>query len=147
MGFEQEQTGWDNMYLRGLMLGLKPKEIKAKMREIADFSELGEFLNMPVKYYSSGMYVRLAFSTSTAIMPDILLLDEVFAAGDAGFIGKATRRMKELVNVAKILVMVTHNMNTARDICNRCIWLDKGKIRMDGSPDEVTKAYLEYVKK
>ncbi len=146
MGFEPEQTGWDNMYLRGLMLGLKPKEIKAKMREIADFSELGDFLNMPVKYYSSGMYVRLAFSTSTVIMPDILLLDEVFSAGDAGFIKKATKRMKELVNVAKILVMVTHNMNTAKEICNRCIWLDKGKVRMDGTPDEVTKAYLNYVR-
>ncbi len=145
-GFEVEQNGWDNMYLRGLMLGLSPKEIKSKMREIADFSELGDFLNMPVKYYSSGMFVRLAFSTSTAIMPDILLLDEVFAAGDAGFIDKATRRMKELVNVAKIMVIVTHSMETAVDICNRCIWLDRGKIRMDGDPKEVTRAYLEYIK-
>ena len=145
-GFEVEQNGWDNMYLRGLMLGLSPKEIKSKMREIADFSELGEFLNMPVKYYSSGMFVRLAFSTSTAFMPDILLLDEVFAAGDAGFIEKATRRMKEMVNVAKILVMVTHNMDTALDICDRCIWMDRGKVRMDGKTEEVVKAYLDFVR-
>ena len=133
-GFEVEQNGWDNIYLRGLMLGLTPKQIKSKMLEIAEFSELGDFLNMPVKYYSSGMFVRLAFSTSTAFMPDILLLDEVFAAGDAGFIEKATRRMKEMVNVAKILVMVTHNMETALDICNRCIWMDRGRLRMDGRP-------------
>ena len=109
-------------------------------------NELGDFLNMPVKYYSSGMFVRLAFSTSTAFMPDILLLDEVFAAGDAGFIEKATRRMKEMVNVAKILVMVTHNMETALDICNRCIWMDRGRLRMDGTPEEVVKAYLDFVK-
>ena len=79
-------------------------------------------------------------------MPDILLLDEVFAAGDAGFIEKATRRMKEMVNVAKILVMVTHNMETALDICNRCIWMDRGRLRMDGTPEEVVKAYLDFVK-
>lgn len=145
-GFEVEQNGWDNIYLRGLMLGLTPKQIKSKMIEIAEFSELGDFLNMPVKYYSSGMFVRLAFSTSTAFMPDILLLDEVFAAGDAGFIEKATRRMKEMVNVAKILVMVTHNMETALDICNRCIWMDRGRLRMDGTPEEVVKAYLDFVK-
>ena len=145
-GFEAEQNGWDNMYLRGLMLGLTPKEIKSKMREIADFSELGEFLNMPVKYYSSGMFVRLAFSTSTAFMPDILLLDEVFAAGDAGFIDKAMRRMKDMVNVAKILVMVTHNMETALEICDRCIWMDRGQVRMDGATEEVVQAYLDFVK-
>ena len=145
-GFEVEQNGWDNIYLRGLMLGLTPKQIKSKMLEIAEFSELGDFLNMPVKYYSSGMFVRLAFSTSRAFMPDILLLDEVFAAGDAGFIEKATRRMKEMVNVAKILVMVTHNMETALDICNRCIWMDRGRLRMDGTPEEVVKAYLDFVK-
>ena len=145
-GFEAEQNGWDNMYLRGLMLGLTPKEIKSKMREIADFSELGEFLNMPVKYYSSGIFVRLAFSTSTAFMPDILLLDEVFAAGDAGFIDKAMRRMKDMVNVAKILVMVTHNMETALEICDRCIWMDRGQVRMDGATEEVVQAYLDFVK-
>ena len=145
-GLEAEQNGWDNMYLRGLMLGLTPKEIKSKMREIADFSELGEFLNMPVKYYSSGMFVRLAFSTSTAFMPDILLLDEVFAAGDAGFIDKAMRRMKDMVNVAKILVMVTHNMETALEICDRCIWMDRGQVRMDGATEEVVQAYLDFVK-
>ncbi len=141
-GFEMEQNGWDNIYLRGLMLGEKPEEIKQKMLEIAEFSELGEFLNMPVKYYSSGMLIRLAFSVSTAINPDILLLDEAMAAGDAAFIQKAQQRMKDLMQKSKILVLVTHAMPTATELCNRCIWLDRGEIRMDGSPDEVTDAYM-----
>lgn len=144
-GFEMESNGWDNIYLRGLMLGEKPADIKAKMKEIAEFSELGEFLNMPVKYYSSGMFLRLAFSVSTAIEPDILLLDEVVAAGDAAFIDKATQRMNQMVNTAKIMVYVTHSMVQAKDMCNRCIWLERGNLMMDGTPEDVTKAYIESV--
>ena len=146
-GFEMEQNGWDNIYLRGLMLGETPSEIKNKMLEIAEFSELGEFLNMPVKYYSSGMLIRLAFSVSTAINPDILLLDEALAAGDAAFIAKAQARMNTLMEKSKILVLVTHGMQTARDLCNRCIWLDRGSIIMDGNPKDVTQAYEEEMKK
>lgn len=142
-GFEMEQNGWDNIYLRGLMLGETPEEIKNKMREIAEFSELGDFLNMPVKYYSSGMLIRLAFSVSTAIDPDILLLDEALAAGDAAFIQKAQQRMRDLMQKSKILVLVTHGMQTAIDLCNRCIWLDKGTIVMDGDPRIVTEAYMK----
>lgn len=145
-GFEMEQNGWDNIYLRGLMLGETPDKIISKMSEIAAFSELGDFLNMPVKYYSSGMLIRLAFSVSTAIHPDILLLDEAMAAGDAAFIEKANCRMHEMMDVSKILVLVTHSMQTAIDLCNRCIWLERGVIMMDGTPDEVTDAYLQSVK-
>lgn len=141
-GFEMESNGWDNIYLRGLMLGESPEEIKDKMLEIAEFSELGEFLNMPVKYYSSGMFVRLAFSVSTAIHPDILLLDEVVAAGDAEFLQKANRRMHEMVDISKIMVLVTHSMDSALEMCNRCIWMERGEIMMDGTPAEVTRAYL-----
>lgn len=142
-GFEMEQTGWDNIYLRGLMLGETPSSIQAKMKEIGEFSELGDFLNMPVKYYSSGMFIRLAFSVSTSINPDILLLDEALAAGDAAFIDKANKRMQEMMNDAKIMVLVTHGMETARKLCNRCLWFERGEIIMDGTPDEVTKAYIE----
>jgi len=142
-GFEMESSGWDNIYLRGLMLGNTPDEIKSKMLEIAEFSELGEFLNMPVKYYSSGMFVRLAFSVSTAVKPDILLLDEVVAAGDAAFLQKANQRMREMVSVSKIMVLVTHGMDSAVAMCNRCIWMERGKILMDGVPKEVTEAYLK----
>lgn len=142
-GFEMEQSGWDNIYLRGLMLGEKPEGIKAKMVDIAEFSELGEFLEMPVKYYSSGMFVRLAFSVSTAIHPDILLLDEVVAAGDAGFLAKAKRRMLDMVESSKIMILVTHGMTDAVEMCNRCLWLERGNIVMDGEPGRVTTAYIE----
>lgn len=141
-GFEMEQNGWDNIYLRGLTLGETPKQIKAKMLEIAEFSELGDYLNMPVKYYSSGMLIRLAFSVSTAIDPDILLLDEALAAGDAAFIQKAQARMASLMEKSKILILVTHSMQTAIDMCNRCLWLDRGEILMDGDPRKVTAAYM-----
>lgn len=145
-GFEMEQSGFDNIYLRGLMLGESPKQIKEKMREIAEFSELGEFLNMPVKYYSSGMFVRLAFSVSTAIKPEILLLDEVVGAGDAAFIAKANKRMKELMASSRIMVLVTHSMKDAVELGNRCIWLERGRIVMDGDPEKVTKEYLSNMK-
>lgn len=141
-GFEMEANGWDNIYLRGLMLGETPNNIKEKMFEIAEFSELGDFLDMPVKYYSSGMFVRLAFSISTAIKPDILLLDEIVAAGDAVFLEKANKRMHEMIKVSNIMVFVTHSMNSAIEMCNRCIWMERGKIIMDDNPDKVTKAYI-----
>jgi len=144
-GFEMEQNGWDNIYIRGLMLGLTPGQIIPKMREIAEFSELGNYLNVPVKYYSSGMLIRLAFSVSTSINPDILLLDEALSAGDAAFIGKANQRMKDMVENSKILVLVTHSMGAALELCNRCIWLDKGTIMMDGAPALVTSEYMRSV--
>lgn len=145
-GFEMECSGWDNIYLRGLMLGESPESIKSKMEEIGEFSELGDFLNMPVKYYSSGMFLRLAFSISTAIQPDILLLDEIVAAGDAGFIEKATKRLHQMVNTAKIMVYVTHSMPQAIDMCNRCLWFERGNLMMDGDVKEVTKTYTESMK-
>lgn len=145
-GFEMEQNGWDNIYLRGLMLGETPREIIARMPEIASFSELGDYLNMPVKYYSSGMLIRLAFSVSTAIEPDILLLDEAMAAGDAAFIEKANRRMREMMNTSKILILVTHSLFTAEELCSRCIWMDQGLIKGEGTPKEMGKAYMESLK-
>ncbi|WP_026527613.1 ABC transporter ATP-binding protein [Butyrivibrio sp. VCD2006] len=142
-GFEMEQSGWNNIRLRGLMLGLKPSEIESKMDEIAEFSELGNYLNMPVKYYSSGMFVRLAFSISTSIEPDILLLDEIIAAGDAAFLEKANARLHNMVNTSKIMILVTHSMQSAVDMCNKCIWMEAGKIIDSGSPEEITKRYIE----
>jgi ABC-type polysaccharide/polyol phosphate transport system ATPase subunit len=142
-GFEMEQSGWDNIYLRGLMLGESPESIKEKMPEIAEVSELGEFLYMPVKYYSSGMFVLLAFKVSTAIHPDILLLDEIVASGDIGFLEKAKERMSNMVESANIMVLVTHGMIDAVTMCNRCIWLDHGSIIMDDDPLTVTKAYTQ----
>lgn len=142
-GFEMEQNGWNNIYLRGLMLGLSPKEIQDKMEEIAEFSELGNYLNMPVKYYSSGMFVRLAFSISTAIEPDILLLDEIIAAGDASFLQKANDRLHKMIKTSKIMVFVTHSMASAVDMCNKCIWMQQGKVLLSGTPENVTKSYIK----
>ncbi|GAB2669998.1 ABC transporter ATP-binding protein [Paenibacillus thermoaerophilus] len=145
-GFEMEATGWDNIYLRGLMLGETPKSIRQKIQEIADFSELGDYLNIPVKYYSSGMFIRLAFSISTAIEPEILLLDEVVAAGDAGFLEKANRRLKELMGKVNIMIYVTHSIDSLKNFCNKCIWLERGQIKMMGDPEEVAQKYLVSMK-
>ena len=120
-GFDMDASGWENIRLRGIMLGLTPKEIEPKVQEIAEFSELGEYLDIPVRYYSSGMFIRLAFSVSTSVDPDILLLDEVLAAGDAGFVDKANKRINEMMKSAKILVLVTHSMESAIKFCNKAI--------------------------
>lgn len=140
-GFEMEGTGYDNIELRGAMLGLTPKQIEKKKLEIAEFSELGEHLYRPVKYYSSGMFLRLAFSVSTSIEPEILLLDEVVAAGDAGFIDKASKRMNKMVDEVNILVFVSHSMAQIRSFCNKCIWMSDGRIISSGTPKEITKEY------
>lgn len=143
LGFEPEATGWENMELRGLMLGETPSSIRRKMPEIAEFSELGRFLDMPVKHYSSGMFIRLAFSISTVIEPDILLLDEVMAAGDAAFLEKSKNRMRELMDNVKILIFVSHSMDSILQFCNSCIWLDHGSVKMHDHPEKVIRAYTE----
>jgi lipopolysaccharide transport system ATP-binding protein len=140
-GFEMEASGYRNIKLRSLMLGLSPKEADAKTAEIAAFSGLGEHLKRPLKYYSSGMFLRLAFSISTAISPEILLLDEVVAAGDAGFIEKANLRMREMVDQVNILVFVSHSMAQIKAFCNRCIWMAGGRIIFQGDVDQVIFAY------
>ena len=142
-GFDMDASGWENIRLRGIMLGLKPKEIESKVQEIAEFSELGDYLDIPVKYYSSGMFVRLAFSVSTSVNPDILLLDEVLAAGDAKFVDKANKRVNEMMESAKILVLVTHSMESAIKFCNKAILLKKGEILKMGDPKEVVEYYLK----
>lgn len=140
-GFEMEATGMTNIRLRALMLGFSPSEVEKKAAEIAEFSGLGEHLYRPVKYYSSGMFLRLAFSVSTAVSPEILLLDEVVAAGDAAFIDKATQRLKDMVQQVNILVFVSHSMAQIRAFCNRCLWMSGGSEVMLGDVDEVISAY------
>lgn len=144
-GFDMDASGWENIRLRGIMLGLTPQKIEEKVQEIAEFSELGEYLEIPVKYYSSGMFIRLAFSVSTSVNPDILLLDEVLAAGDAGFIEKANKRINEMMNTARILVFVTHSMDSAVKFCNKAILLKQGEILRFGTPKEVVDYYLKIV--
>lgn len=143
VGFEIDATGRENIEYRGLLLGETPRSIREKTQDIIEFAELGEFIDYPVKSYSSGMIVRLAFAISTMIQGDILLLDEIFGAGDIKFMQKAKARMTNLVETAKILVFVSHDFSAVKDLCNRVAWLDHGKLVMDGTPDEVIAAYLE----
>ena len=141
VGFEIDATGRENIAYRGLLLGETPKSIQEKTNDIINFAELGEFIDYPVKSYSSGMIVRLAFAISTMVEGDILLLDEVFGAGDAKFAQKAKNRITGLVESAKILVFVSHDFSAVRELCNRVIWMDHGLIKMDGNVEEVINAY------
>jgi ABC-type polysaccharide/polyol phosphate transport system ATPase subunit len=140
-GFEMEATGWENIRTRALLLGMSPAEIDAKIESIAAFSNLGEFLDIPVRHYSTGMFVRLAFATSTAVDPQILLLDEVMAAGDAAFIDSARRRMNELMERASIVVFASHSLDVLPTFCDRTILLKQGRIVADGPTSEVVQLY------
>jgi ABC-type polysaccharide/polyol phosphate transport system ATPase subunit len=141
LGFEFEANGWENIKYRAFLMGETPKTLQAKIQSIADFSELGDFLNIPVRYYSSGMLVRLAFSISTAVNPEVLLIDEVLSAGDMAFQIKARQRMQEMMATARLMVLVTHEISTVEQICSRAIWMQHGGIVMDGKPKEVVAAY------
>jgi lipopolysaccharide transport system ATP-binding protein len=143
LGFEMDATGWENIQYRGYLLGETPRSLRDKMQPIADFSELGRFLDIPVRYYSAGMLVRLAFSISTAIEPDILIVDEVLSAGDIEFQAKARTRMKSLIASARAVVVVSHDMGSLAQLCNRVVWLDHGMIRLVGPTDQVIAAYTE----
>lgn len=140
-GFEMEATGWDNIRTRALLLGMSAREIEEKIEEISQFTDLGEFLDMPLRCYSSGMLLRLAFATSTAVDPEILLLDEVMAAGDAAFIERARVRMDALMERASIVVFASHSLNVLPRFCERTIWLDHGRILLDGQTSRVIQAY------
>lgn len=141
LGFEGDSSGWENIALRGYLQGETPVSIKAKMQQIAEFAELGEFLDMPVRYYSAGMHVRLAFSIATAIEPEILLIDEALSAGDLSFQQKARRRMTDMIAKAQIMVLVSHDMDAIASMCNQAIWLDHGAVRATGPVDQVIRAY------
>lgn len=146
-GFEMDAAGWDNIRTRALLLGMSAREIEEKLEEIGRFSELGEFLDVPVRCYSAGMMLRLAFATSTAVEPEILLLDEVMAAGDASFIQLARARMDQMMERARIVVFATHAMDLLPKICERTIWLDHGRIVLDGQTADVVSAYLDDVER
>jgi ABC-type polysaccharide/polyol phosphate transport system ATPase subunit len=146
LGFEHEASGWDNICYRAYLQGESPASLKGKIDAIAAFSELGEFLNVPVRHYSAGMLMRLAFSIATSIDPEILLVDEVLAVGDLAFQHKAQARMKELMSSARVMVLVAHDLATIRNMCNRVVWMQHGAAMMEGPPDEVIAAYVASVK-
>jgi ABC-type polysaccharide/polyol phosphate transport system ATPase subunit len=145
LGFEQDASGWENIYYRGYLQGETPQTIRAKVQPIAEFSELGHFLDMPVRYYSSGMRVRLAFAIATAIEPEILLVDEVLSVGDMAFQEKAKQRMHEMMAKARLIVLVSHDLESVVRFCDRALWMDHGRIRMVGPPREVADAYTRSV--
>ena len=141
LGIDLESTGYENIRLRGLYLGLTRAQIEAKTEAIAEFTELGSFLQMPVRTYSSGMMTRLAFAVSTSIEPEVLLLDESIAAGDAAFLEKANRRLHEFVESARIMVLASHSDEILRSFCNRAVLLEHGRVLKFGSVDEVLRTY------
>ncbi len=143
VGFELEASGWQNISYRGYLQGETPASLKAKVAGIAAFSELGEFLDLPLRCYSTGMILRLAFSIATSSAPEILLIDEVFAAGDVAFQKKAHERMQEFMHRAKIVAMVGHNLPLLEKFCNRVVWLDHGRIIADGAAGPIIAAYLK----
>ena len=145
LGFERDANGWENIELRGFLQGETPQSIRDKVKPIAEFSELGEFLDMPVHYYSAGMLVRLAFSIATAIEPEILIIDEVLAAGDMAFQVKARERMRALMANARAVIVVSHDLTSLPQLCDKAIWLDHGHIRLSGSTPEVIAAYTAQV--
>ncbi|KVO00162.1 ABC transporter [Burkholderia ubonensis] len=141
-GFNPEFSGRDNIYFSGSILGYSKDELRGLEGEIIEFTGLEEFIDTPVKYYSTGMYMKLAFAIATAVHPEILILDEVFAGGDASFIAKAKQRMTEFIDKASIMVCVSHDMDLLRALCNRVVWLDHGQVKADGDPDEIITQYL-----
>lgn len=146
LGFEPEVSGWQNILLRGYLQGETPQSIREKQSEIAAFSELGEFLDVPTRCYSSGMLIRLAFSIATSVQPEILLVDETLSAGDMAFQLKARQRMRELVAKAQLLVMVSHDTKAISEVCQRVVWLDHGRVRADGPAAEIIADYEAHMK-
>lgn len=141
VGMQQNSTGYENIKIRCLMHGYSRKKTEAIIADIEEFTELGDFLSMPVKVYSSGMNVRLSFGLATAIDPDILLLDEVVGAGDASFIQKAQKRLDNLVGKCSVLVFASHSNELIKKMCNKAIWLEKGEIKFMGGAEEVIRRY------
>lgn len=142
-GFNGEMTGRENVYMNGTILGMTKAEIDAKMDQIIEFSEIGEFIDTPVKRYSSGMYVKLAFSVAAHLDSEIMIMDEVLAVGDMAFQKKCLDKMREVANQeGRTVLYVSHNMNTIRQLCDRCVVLDKGKVAFVGDVEEAVGVYM-----
>lgn len=147
VGFQKEVTGRENILLSGMLLGFSEQEIRAKMDEIIAFAELGKFIDMPVKTYSSGMYSKLAFSITAILETEIMLIDEVLSVGDQHFKKKSYKKMKELIsNRDRTVVIVSHNISTLSSLCERVMWMHDGVIKMMGDTDTVLEEYQEFMK-
>lgn len=142
LGIDGEATGIENIYLRAALLGIPKKEVDQDLESLIEFTELGDFINMPVRTYSTGMHMRLAFAVSTMIHPDILLMDEWLSVGDANFQHKAEERLNGLIERSNILVIASHSRHLIERCCTRVIWLEHGKIKMDDVPEKVCPEYF-----
>src|SRR6201987_3930314 len=140
-GFHGELTGRENTYFSGSLLGMKKREIDRKLDEIVVFAEIEKFIDTPVKHYSSGMYVRLAFAVAAPLEPEILLVDEVLAVGDINFQKKCIGKMGDVARAGRTIVLVSHQLNQIRRLCHRVVWIDDGQVRKDGNTHEVVAAY------
>lgn len=147
LGMDMEATGYENIKIRGLLLGMSLDEIAARTDDIATVTELGDFLAMPVRTYSTGMMLRLAFAISTSIEPDVLLMDEWIGAGDASFVKKAQNRLTELLGRTGILFVASHSDALIKDYCTRVIWMEKGAVYADGNPKDVVHEYEAYMRR
>lgn len=145
LGIDTEATGLENIFLRGALLGIPKKRIEQELPKIIEFSELGEFINMPVRTYSTGMHMRLAFSVSTMIRPEILLMDEWLSVGDQGFQKKAEQRLTEMVDQSNILVIASHSRSLIEKCCTRAVWLEHGQILMDTDAKSTCEAYFSHI--
>lgn len=142
LGIDAEATGRENIMLRGTLMGLSPRQINAMMDEVIEFSGLGEFIDMPFRTYSSGMQMRLAFSVSTTVRPQILIMDEWLSTGDLDFKLRAKQRMNDIVDSTEILILASHSRDLLMGNCNRVIWLEQGKIKMDGPAAQIGELYF-----
>lgn len=142
LGIDQEATGIENIYLRAALLGISKEQVTKDLDSIIEFSELGEFINMPVRTYSTGMHMRLAFAVSTMIRPDILLMDEWLSVGDKSFQAKAEKRLNSLIENSSILVLASHSRSLIERCCTRVVWLEHGQIKKVGLPKEICKGYF-----
>jgi teichoic acid transport system ATP-binding protein len=146
VGFNQNLSGRENIVLGGLASGLSRREVDERANEVAEWTELGDFIDMPMRTYSSGMSARLGFSVAVHMQPDILMIDEALSTGDAHFREKANAKMAELRESARAMFLVSHGLGSITEMCNEAIWLDHGKLMMRGEPEEVVTAYMEFVK-
>lgn len=142
-GFHPDLTGRENIYLNGTILGLSKKKIDERFESIVSFAEIEDFINTPVKHYSSGMYMRLGFAISVHVDPDILLIDEILATGDYTFQKKCFLKMEEFRKSGVTIVLISHDLATVKKFCERVIWIDNGQIKLSGYPEKVVQAYLK----
>ena len=146
VGFNHSLSGRENIILGGLAAGLSRREVEERAAEVAEWTELGDFIEMPMRTYSSGMTARVGFSVAVHMKPDILMIDEALSTGDAHFREKATAKMAELRESARAMFLVSHGLGSIKEMCNEAMWLDRGKLMMRGEPAEVANAYMKFVK-